>query len=234
VGISYTGVSGSASFTGQRQYLTVPNSTALNLSGGTYTIEGWIYPMGVYSYYNTMITKRVPGTGTTAWEFGMAITSGYMYFYNGTLYTSTTTPTAHAWNHVALVYDGTNINFYLNGSRIYQSAITNTDQTANIFIGTSPNPIFQSFVGYISNLRVLKGVAQYTGTTYTVPNTPFTSTANTSLLTLQSGSSITDASPSPATITNYGPVTTSFISPFSTPSGTTVYDFTSNGTIVFS
>jgi hypothetical protein len=131
------------------------------------------------------------------------------------------------------VYDGTFMNFYLNGSRVHQVAITNTNQAANIYIGNSLNPTSQNFVGYMSNLRVLKGVAQYNGTTYTIPTEPFTSDVNTSLLTLQSGTSITDASNNVSTISNYGSVTASFISPFSTANGTTVYDFTSPGSITF-
>jgi hypothetical protein len=239
VGKSYTGLSGSASFTGQGQYLSIPNSTALNLSGGTYTIEGWIYPMGNYSYYNTIIGKRVWGTGTTAWEVFLTTNTGYISFYNGVaLYSSTTTPTAHTWNHFAAVYDGTNINLYLNGSRVYQGAVANTDQTANIYIGSVNNgnglQQAENFIGYMSNLRVLKGVMQYTGTTYTVPTAPLTAITGTSLLTLQSGSSITDASTNAATITNIGSVTASLLSPFSTPTGTTVYEFTTSGTIVFS
>jgi hypothetical protein len=236
VGLSYTGISGSGSFTGTTQYLTVPNSTALNLSNQPFTIEGWIYPMGVYNLWNTIITKRGITASSSAWEIGLAIDTGYFYFWNGgSVYYSSTTPTAHTWSHWAAVYDGTFMNLYLNGSRIHQIGISNTvDQANNVLIGTAAGEVaWQSYIGYMSNLRVLKGVQQYNGTTYTIPTEPFTSDVNTSLLTLQSGTSITDASNNAATISNYGPVTASFISPFSDGNGRTVYDFTSPGSITF-
>ena len=236
IGLSYTGISGSASFTGTTQYLTVPNSTALNLSGQPFTIEGWIYPMGVYSTWNTIITKRGITAVNSAWEVGLAENTGYLYFWaGGSVFYSATTPTAHTWNHFAAVYDGANINLYLNGSRIFQDGITGpVDQANNVLIGTAASEtVWQSFVGYMSNLRVTKANTRYTDVTYTIPTEPFTSDANTSLLTLQSGSSITDASNNAANISNYGPVTASFISPFSSANGTTVYDFTSPGTITF-
>ena len=237
VGKSYTGISGSGSFTGTTQYLTVPNSTALDLSNQPFTIEGWIYPMGVYSTWNTIITKRGILAASSAWEVGLAENTGYLYFWNGgSVYYSSTTPTAHTWSHWAAVYDGTFMNLYLNGSRIHQIGISNSvDQANNVLIGTAAaETTWQSFFGYMSNLRVSKANTRYTDVTYTIPIGPFTTDVNTSLLTLQSGSLITDASNNAANISNYGAVTASFISPFSTANGTTVYDFTSNGTIVFS
>jgi len=236
IGLSYTGISGSGSFTGTPQYLTTPNSTALDLSNQSFTIEGWIYPMGVYSTWNTIISKRGILAASSAWEVGLSETTGYLYFWNGgTVYTSSVAPISHSWNHFAAVYDGVNINLYLNGSRIFQTSITNTvDQANNVIIGTAiAETVSQSFIGYISNLRVSKANTRYADVTYTLPTEPFTSDVDTSLLTLQSGSSITDASINAANISNYGPVTASFISPFSSANGTTVYDFTTPGTITF-
>jgi hypothetical protein len=49
------------------------------------------------------------------------------------------------------------------------------------------------FNGYISNARIIKGTAIYSGATYTVPTTPVTNTAQTSLLLNMANAGIYDA-----------------------------------------
>jgi hypothetical protein len=173
---------GSAYFDGAGDYLTVPDATPFNLSGGTYTIDGWINPSGNYSNYRTIIAKRVDGgSASTAWEVYLRTSTGVFSFYNGTNYESSVTPVANTWNHFAAVYDGTNINLYLNGTRVLQSATTNTNISASVKIGSYPG-YSEDFAGYISNLRIVKGTALYSGTTLTVPTALTTAVSGTSLL----------------------------------------------------
>jgi hypothetical protein len=172
-------------FGGSGNYLSVSDATPLNLSGGSYTLEFWIYPSGNYTDYNTVISKRIGGS--SAWEVFLSQTTGYLAFFNGTIYSSSVTPSTNTWNHVAAVYDGTNINLYLNGTRVLQSAITNTDYSASIYVGSFPT-YNEQFIGYVSNVRVTKGGALYT-TTFTPPTSPLTTTVSSgtvSLLTCQS------------------------------------------------
>jgi len=192
---------------GSGQYLTVADATALNLSGGSYTLEAWIYPTGNYSNYNTLIAKRSTTTTTNcAWEVYLRISTGVLSFYNGTNYESSVTPTPNVWSHVAAVYDGTNINLYLNGNRVLQSAITNTNYSASVYVGTFPT-YTEQFLGQISNVRIVKGYALYSGTQFSIPSVPLTNITGTSLLTLQN-SSIVDNSSNAFSITNTGSVTT--------------------------
>ena len=177
--------------------LVVANSTPLNLSGGAYTIEGWINPSGIYSGngqaygtsgYNTIVGKR---DTSCAWEVYLKTGTGVLSFYNGTDYNSSTTPTTGVWNHFAAVFDGTNISLYLNGSRVLgPTALTNSDTSASISIGNySGGGTNEQFRGYLSNLRITKGGALYSGSTYTVPSTTLTTTVSSgtvSLLTCQS------------------------------------------------
>jgi len=172
---------GSIYLDGSGDYLTVPDNTSLNLAGGVFTLEAWIYPNGNYSDYRTIITKRILGGSTTSYQMYLRITTGYLSFFNGTEYVSSATPIANAWNHVAAVYDGTNINLYLNGARVLQSATTITNQAANLYIGSFPT-YGENVIGYLSDVRVLKGVQAYTGTTYTVPTAPLSPTPATTLL----------------------------------------------------
>ena len=197
------------------QYLQVSDSTPLNLSGGSYTIECWVNPTGNYAGYNTLIAKRVTGGGATSWEVTLSVTTGYLTFYNGTLYASTTTPVANTWSHIAAVYDGTNINLYVNGTRALQTAVTNSNTSASVTIANFDNA--EPFFGYMSNVRVTKGAALYTGTSFTVPTSPLTTTVSAgtvSLLTCQSNRFI-DTSVNAATVTVTGSPSVQRFSPFS-------------------
>lgn len=197
------------------QYLQVSDSTPLNLSGGSYTIECWVNPTGNYAGYNTLIAKRVTGGGATSWEVTLSVTTGYLTFYNGTLYASTTTPVANTWSHIAAVYDGTNMNLYVNGTRALQTAVTNSNTSASVTIANFDNA--EPFFGYMSNVRVTKGAALYTGTSFTVPTSPLTTTVSAgtvSLLTCQSNRFI-DTSVNAATVTVTGSPSVQRFSPFS-------------------
>jgi hypothetical protein len=146
-------------------------------------MECWVYPTFALSTspYQVVICKRV-GASAASYDFYFNLNSGYLSFYNGTGYNSSAVPTINAWNHIAAVYDGTNINLYMNGVRVLQTATTNPDNGGNLYIGADENGTSNFFTGYISNVRILKGTALYSGTTYTVPTEPLTAVANTSLL----------------------------------------------------
>lgn len=207
----------SNNFPGSGNYMTMANSSAFNLSGGTYTIEMWINPRGDYGNYNTLVAKRVLGSGTTAWEVYLRISSGVLSFYNGSNYESSTTPTPGVWSHVAAVYDGTNINLYLNGTRVLQSAASNNDVTADIQIGTFTSND-ERFIGSMSNLRITKGAALYSGASFTPPTGPLTTTVSSgtvSLLTCQSNRFV-DNSVNAATITVAGSPSVQTFNPFYT------------------
>jgi len=199
-------------FDGSGDYLSIPNNAALNMSGSTFTLECWIYPNGDYSDYRTIMSKR--NASTTSYQMFLFQTTGYLSFSRAnTAYQSSATPTANTWNHVAAVYDGTNINLYLNGTRVLQTAVSIADTTDPLLIGA----IYtggENFNGYISNARVLKGVQAYSGATYTVPTTPLTAISGTSLLTCQSNR-FRDASTNNFTITVNGNTSVQDFGPFS-------------------
>ena len=167
-------------FDGTNDYLSIVNNSALNLSGGSYTIECWIRPTGNYAGYNTIIAKRADPS--TAWQIYLRITTGVLGFYNGTNYESSVTPTANVWSHVAAVYNGTTINLYLNGVSVLSTAVGNTDYNVPIYIGSYSTDEY--FIGYIDELRITKGIARYTSN-FTPPTEQFldsTGDANSSVV----------------------------------------------------
>jgi hypothetical protein len=172
-------------------YLTFPDSTAFNLSGGTYTIECWVNPTGNHSNYNTILAKRSgDSSGTFGWELFLFTGTGVVSYATnyGTAVSTGVTLTANVWSHIAVVYDGTNASIYINGTRYVVGATANTNVSSSVYVGTYPT-YSEQFLGSISNMRITKGGTLYTGTSFTVPTQPLTTTVSSgtvSLLTCQS------------------------------------------------
>jgi len=221
------------SFNGSSQYLTTSASTALTPTDGTtpMTIEAWIYPQ---TYTNAFIVGSTYTGGTIPYYLhlgssvggssggvGNVVFSTYDGGWSGCVTTSAVP--LNAWTHVAAVFDGTNMRIYINGVQAATAVQSlGTGGTNQVYVGRRWD-YGELFTGYISNVRIVKGLAVYTGN-FTVPTGPLqvTQLANpfggnntvaitgtaTSLLTLQN-STIIDNSSYNLTITNNGTVTTS-------------------------
>jgi hypothetical protein len=199
--------------------VSLANSAPLSLAGTSWTVECWVNPTGNYVNYTSLFAKR--DTAGTSYEGFLNITNGYVGFYNGTVYLSSTVLTANVWSHCAWVYNGSSVTIYVNGVAVSNTgAISITNYTVPLSIGSAfYNGIYQEFLyGSISNFRIVKGVAVYTGN-FVAPLMPLAtsqaagtniaavSAAQTSLLTLQSFTPA-DNSINAATVTQIGnPIT---------------------------
>jgi len=148
------------------------DATAFNFGTGDFTAECFFYPTSTALSYGTLITTSYPAD-TQGFFFGTFGTQLAFLLGNGTwFYTSAQfgSFSTNAWHHAALTRSGTTYNLYLNGSRLF----TTTQATAmtytqnKISVGGRANT--QGQIGYMSQVRVIKGTALYTGATYTVPN----------------------------------------------------------------
>ena len=220
----------SASFNGTTSKLSIPASVDFAFGTGSFTIEFWIKTTDGACDIITQTTASAP-------NWGLVITGGTLYWQNGyaasslyyiALSSLTSNPTSDSWTHVAITRNGTgagNLRFWINGTG---QTVHAGDDTTN-YTGQGPIQIsgpgtgYGFFTGNISNLRIVKGVAVYTGN-FTVPTTNLTATQSsgtnisaitgtqTSLLCCQSATVI-DNSASARTITNTG-VTVSDVAPF--------------------
>ena len=86
-------------------------------------------------------------------------------------------PVLNQWNHIAFQRDASNnISVYLNGTRIiYGNGVLKlgTSGSNDLYIGRIERGYF---TGYISNFRLVRSAALYSGTTLTVPTSPLTLT----------------------------------------------------------
>jgi hypothetical protein len=207
----------SAQFNGSN-YSSFTDSTLLSFGTGDFTVEGWVYKTSAIN--GAIIDAR---TTLTAIPWGAYVdASNFPYFYTGSSLTSSIAITNNAWNHVVWTRISGVFKIYVNGVQGYSAALaTNLDRSGTVTIGGTA----AYTTGYISNLRVVKGLAVYTGA-FTPPTSPLgtsqgagtnivaVSASQTSLLTCN-GPGFTDSSSNALAITNNGAVVSSQFAPFS-------------------
>jgi hypothetical protein len=155
---------GAMYFDGNGDYLTTPSNSALNLAGGNWTVEFWAYYTGVnFSNYRHLVTKGDSVNGPCSYQAYVEISTGYISFFNGTVYASTTVMPQNQWCHLAYVYSGSTLTIYLNGTSIRTSTVTIADSTSQpLNIGNYSGDLSMGHIGYIDDLRITKGIARYT------------------------------------------------------------------------
>lgn len=207
------------------RYLSVASVTNLITWKATtgYTLEYWVYQ-----------TSQWPGTinpgpgnqdvgGTNYWSFGPA-DNGKLQFYfwaPGQTYVSTATNamSLNTWYNVCMVCtttgSSTTVTLYIDGVR-QQVQLNNAgayanSQTVTTGVVSTGTPFRMGryggnyWRGYMDNMRV-SNINRYSGASYSVATSPFTSDANTQLLMICDGAdgstTFTDSSGFARTITN--------------------------------
>jgi hypothetical protein len=223
-------------FDGSGDYFTVPYTTAnfdWYTGGVDFTIEYWFFANSLTgtSYVDGGVTKSTlvgnrDATGTTDyWSFGPnAGGTVTFYYFNGSpiAVNSTATINANSWNHIAMTKTSSGITIFVNGVAQTTTAISGTPQSSTSFPLTVGQGNNTSFNGYVSNLRIVRGTAIYSGS-FTVPTSPLTAVTNTKLLTCQSNRFI-DNSTNALTLTVTGNTAVQKFSPFSSASPGIVYN----------
>jgi len=205
-----TPISYSNFFDGTGDYFTLPsNQIQFTMGTGDFTFECWIYITSLAAtrtIYDTLNSADATGTG----RFAIQVTTGgviQVFTLAGTILTSGGTLVISTWYHIAYVKISNSGKLYLNGTQVNT---TYTDNN-NYVVGTTSRPVIgingfdlssNPMLGFITNLRVVKGTGVYTAT-FTPSTTPLTAITNTSLLTCQSTTMI-DNSTNAFTITAAG------------------------------
>lgn len=203
---------GSGYFDGTGDWVN-PNTTSANLAlgSGDFTIEFWLNTSRgatrqyICDFRNNGSTGAIsPLTAISIiWGDNGADAAGnwlrYLGLNNGSIAVSfdllgvTLSSLSNQWNHIAIVRSSGTVYGYLNGVRKNSAAdSTNYNVNCSVSVG-SFNTGAINYLGNISDFRVVKGTAVYTGTTYTVPTAPLTAITNTSLLLNFTNAGIYDA-----------------------------------------
>ena len=167
-------------FNGSSQYLTIANSSAVQLNTGNFTIEGWIYatafPGSSAGNDLAIVCDKdgIQGSAYSSYSIRSTNSGGaiklraYCNTSSGGGFTgavaSTTTINTGTWYHFAYVRNGATAYLYINGTQEASTGIVDFYTTTNpVYISYENNAASKFYwPGYISNFRIVKGTAVYT------------------------------------------------------------------------
>jgi hypothetical protein len=116
-------------------YLRVPNSSSLNPAGAL-SLAIWINPTSWNAGRRHLFQKGALDNQFRVWSESNALWFNVAGLTPASIYMNL--PSSGAWHHVAAVYDGSSLRFYLDGTQVAMAAVTGTSQvtTDDLFIGT--------------------------------------------------------------------------------------------------
>jgi len=141
-------------FNGGSAVVTIPSAASLQLTTGM-TLEAWVYPTSMLSWWRSIVDKNVdqyylmassdqnrPAVGGT-WGAG-----------NRNLYGPAALP-LNTWTHLAATFDGTTVRLYVNGVEVASQTQTTplTTSTATLQIGGDAYS-GENFAGRIDEVRI--------------------------------------------------------------------------------
>jgi hypothetical protein len=208
-------------FNGTNQYLSLPNTSSLNLGSNNFTMEAFVYISNVSGNKNIFY---INGNNSSYSAICLYVQNSRFAFlanqtggYPWTLQIGEVGPTisSNTWYHIATTRSGNSFYVFVNGTLVsgapYSLSGALFNGTTNS-IGYQASMTSNNFTGYISNARIINGTALYTAS-FTVPTAPLTAIANTALLTCNSAT-IVDNSSNNLAITNNNSATVSSTTPF--------------------
>ncbi|MFM6322274.1 MAG: LamG-like jellyroll fold domain-containing protein, partial [Microcystis panniformis] len=131
-------------FDGTDDYISIPHSSNLSLTN--FTIETWINPSQIKGDWQPLITKGNPR------NYGLFIRPNEMRVHfsfvdgngsNWRTYDTQNSLIINKWNHIAVTYDGSKFNFYLNG--ILDTSI---NLVTTVYQNTEPVKIGRELANY--------------------------------------------------------------------------------------
>lgn len=165
---SITGIGQSAAyFDGNGDYITIPSDSGLAMGSGDFTVEAWVNPKTAPS------DKPIIGSSSSnAINFGWD-GSGNFGVANSFVAWELTGPAPglNQWSHVAVSRQSGTMRIFINGNKTAEGSVTTNYATPATAIGGLAGQSWSYYNGYISELRVTKGVARYTSN-FVPPNGP--------------------------------------------------------------
>jgi len=158
-------------FDGTGDYLSMEASDRFDFKSGDFTIEAWFYATAAAAGADYFIISY-GSSGTSFWaiqirnyadaglHFGWYEGTAKVTIQQGADFTAT-----NQWHHVAVTRNGNTWRMYLNGNQVgsdVSNSETISDFTGSLQVGASPSETGSKFSGYISDVRITKGLARYT------------------------------------------------------------------------
>ncbi len=172
----FEGGGNSYSFNGTSSYLTVGTDNSWDLGTADFTIEWFQYQT------DSNFAPRIFSIGSYPTQnIACSIEDGYFYaWFSGADSPGSVAPYKNQWVHFAIVRNSGSLQVYKNGVQVGSnlSNTTNITNNATLYFGVESDLAALSFFGgYLTNLRIVKGLAVYTGA-FNVPTFALTTTAS--------------------------------------------------------
>ena len=182
-------IGGSGYFDGTGDYLNTPSTSQFEPTGN-FTIAYWYYPTTLQT---TVMIANYTGNNTTDWSLETNSAGDFRVFLDGATLriTGSAAIKLNQWNYIVVSRSGTTVTAYVNGSAVgstYTLSGTFGSATKAIRVGAGSAGTNNMF-GYCSGVQLIDGTAL----TGTIPTTPPTNVAGTSLLLNFTNAGITDA-----------------------------------------
>ena len=191
-------IGGSGYFDGSGDYLSVGANSAFAFGTGDFTVECWAY---FNSSAGGRITNRRPGDAASGtWGFNI---SGTTFAFTEVVAgepgvaASGLPVMLSTWTHLAACRSGSTLRLFANG--ILVGSGTNTTNFANSSYPLAVGAGYESVIaGYLSQVRVVKGTAVYTGN-FTPPTGPLATSGAASAASYPSTTNVNTTFASSAT-----------------------------------
>lgn len=167
----------SALFYGNDQYLAIAGNDNLAVNDGDFTIEAWVW---LYYYTDAPFWDANPvnadGYRSNSFVWYMNNSGSLRVYRQGgdILATASAAIPLQTWSHIALVRRDSKTTIYVDGEAKSSTYISFNDINAvnGAIIGRFCDNSYSGLNGYIGEFRLTKGIAQYSGNSFPVPEAP--------------------------------------------------------------
>ena len=189
-GYTVSTIGGSGYFDGTGDYLDAGAQPAFAFGTGSWTVEAWVY---VTTLQEILVFDTRSSASTAG--VGCRIDANGTLYYSGSANNALTSSAikANTWNHIAWVYNGTTLTGYINGVSGGTATPSFNITQNNGIVGRVGFAASGYMLGYMSDVRIVKGTAVYTSN-FVPPSAPLTAVQNSSLLLNYTSAGIYDAS----------------------------------------
>jgi len=177
---------GSGYFDGTGDYLNTPTGqTQLTLGTDSFTIEGWFYAPTQVRSNGTIFASNSSTTYTNAilFQLSSSAATAAELAMGGSILKTSIAVVPNQWNHFVIQRTApSTMQMWMNGNEVTGVSGSSANLSDNGwrigFWAVTGN----DFTGYISDFRITKGSALYSGSVIPVPTAPLRAASNTSLL----------------------------------------------------
>ena len=214
-------ITGSVEIDGSGDYLSIPNTSDFRLGNNDFTIEGWAY-LSAFGTNRTLFALFENATARRSYQLEVRSTGTvrFEWWYDGSTANNIDSASGiislGSWNHYAVVRNGSTLTLYINGVSANSSNVgTNSffENTTEPFLigGNLQSAVFsQSWQGFVSNFRLIKGTALYISN-FIPPTRKLIRLPGTVLLCCQDNTSVTTEATGKTITANGNPAARRFV-----------------------